>query len=902
MEASPSKFFEPLALAVLPVEIISQIGSYLADNEVIDLLRVGNRNLERKMRQIRAISLCWKSSAFYNWNDCSAFIKGFNKLEELSLSTKLTFHLPSELQKTSLPPSFLARLGSLSLHFHGALDMLHFVQLAAFMPSMTYLSLEDHSLSSTPRVITLNHLPNVLQHLFIRVKDVPRFTLIQATGAVLPPELASFDVNMEFRGFSPSPYGAFAGISRLRHLGIFTATPIEISHFAQELRVLKVYSGIVKIRGENVNDSGFREGPPIRSLLPLLHTLEVQDTLFIHDLETMPLSLTSLSARIDWLGHSRQAKKQQLCASLNARYLASKNPDRPGAPAMLRRFEIPEDKNDFLHVFLPYFTGLTTFFAPASPRTIHPHQLMPNVQTVVGNRLQGNLDEWPRSITSIECATLALPTEALRLAVSSSKLPVLFPSLVSLSISVTRTSKVLIYALPGTLETLNIIIATQEDLNALGRQANERKLLPRLTSLAIKTTLALPSDRISPIVFSLQNVPLTLKELRLKGRFEMKPAYTAYSLCYHPNLTTLKVAAIFLPREILPLLPKQLLRASIDLAMPINLDDPDEVALLLNLPPHLRHLRIDVDSAPMSDLNVWFHPTRPKPLRSSRWNILSMGWNEIEFQLLRACPPTMVSEFQLYVISENFALSCLPKNLSSFHAPFRANHDIEIRYHFTHHTTFLQKLIGDGVLKMLLRALYRTALRGRFPLLGLFEPRQYKQVLERNKRLQELPPNISSLKTHRAGLRLPEPRMDSFPRDAASFVGRGVFHLLNVIVWLHLRYVLQLNRSTHPFAWAFQWINLLGSAIAIPIQWYHFRNAERLFLTDGQLLRGLAVACIALPAATGFLWLTNASAAVAFNYWPTQSGIWFRLLAFMVAGAGEVSLFNVLSTLLGSYD
>ena len=842
------------------------------------------------------------------------FIKSFSKLHTLTLSTEDDYHRPSEMYMPTWPKLLPPTLKSLSLDYRGALDV--FTTLCPFyhLQSLSYLSihqeipLENEHYTS----LVLRGLPPSLRHLILH-SEMPDYSYLTDDIESLP-DLITFDVNLQ--GVSlPSLtskktfcFGSAAHPSSLTHLGISfgDAAALEISNCASNLLYLRAPAERVYFHGKHCSRLTSAEGAPIRSILPSLHTLILINapTLPWELIETLPLSLTRLGASFD-LDPAHMSAIATTCSNMNESYSNTFGSDRSGAPMMIRRLDIPDltiEAQDQLMQLLPHFPALEVFHLPQATNSLWTHQLGARTTSVEVEQLSGPLALMPRSLQRITCSLMTID---LTVGQQPNQPPPSFAQLSSLVITQSSVNKELISLLPTSLIHLQLVISSQDSMEALAIRTKE---LPSLTSLTLRVSENPSNDLGSTVQVDLHHIPSTLKLLELRGAYSLPQPPSTASLAHHPNLTALRLRTACSPLVALSQLPKQLRRISIALSAPVDLNDPAELELLMNLPKTLRKVHIHtVAPRPGLSPTTWFSTVNPTSLRSISLESLSQS-NMRRFNLLRALPSWLVSQSMLYLISESFVVSCLPRTVNWFEAPYASNRSL---YALQRRITAPQSLFELST-NWHIVSLFQRLVQYRLPLIGLLMPNTYSLDVKREdhnprfeafdeERLRALPPNLSVFDPHLVDLsdvwqrkdarRRAQVDLKSKPLLQNRFTFRALYHGMNLAIWLHLSWMFAFKRGSTLST--FRWINIIGSALALPLQFVVHHPVLRGYLPPGNnwahTLVGASLVGIVFvfPVFTG-MWLSsysNVSSQLRPPSDPWDSSRWLAPVLFAI---GEI--------------
>lgn len=872
------------SLLAFPVEVLDEIASHLVQESLRNLLLVGNRSLSARLCQISTIVACWMSSSFCDWRRSMPFVNSFSKLQALTLTVNDAYNRPSEVFQPTWPALLPSTLKSLSLDYRGALDVLTGISPFYRLQSLTYLSIyqEIPLLNEGSCTIQLLGLPSSLKHLILH-SEVKGYGYILEHISALPRDLITFDVNLESYCMPSSQTGHFRFLgdvdhpSSLTHLGISFQQPamLDIANCSANLRYLRAPAALVSFDTSRCTRLTSTEGTPIRDILPCLHTLILtgSSTTPWELFECLPLTLTRLGALLD-LDPTHTLDNLATGRRMNESHRSTAGGDRSGAPMMVRRLEIPDltiEAKDELLQFLPLFPSLESIELPQASRALQADEIGVCVRSIEVTELSGPLALLPRSLQKITCSSLDLDLKTVQGLLVS---PLNVPRLSSLSVSRVPLHLDLISLLPTSLEHLRLVIPSQESLEALAVRCNQ---MPFLTSLIVRVSGSPPPSHLDKVQITVDYIPLTLKSLTLRGTYELPLPPSNLSLAHHPRLTALHLRGPSPPLMALSQLPEQLIRLSITLSAPVDLNNPTEVNLLMSLPKGLHEVHIS-SATPRSGLNTttWFTVANPASLRSLGVRSLTQR-NTRRFHLMTALPSWLVSESMRYLVSESFAVSCLPKTVNHFEAPYASNRSMMMMHK---RITALQSILERRADRSFV-ALLQRLVQYRLPLLGLLMPNTYaidvrpkhkdaRYEFYQEERLRALPPNLSFFDPHcsdasetwqrKIARSRPEVDLESKPLIQNRFTFRALFHGMNLAIWLHLSFMFSFEpRSTLNLI---RWNHIIGSALALPLQFLVHRPALRGYLPPGNdwahtLLGASLVGIIFIVPVWAGLWLSS---------------------------------------------
>lgn len=905
----------PTPLYALSDQILDLITWYLHGECLFSLLWTGDKALRRKMSHSTRLSVWWKHPSYCDWDRCLPFIESFSRLTELSIRSSSMYHLSSKPLNPRTLPSHLTLL---ELQFRGALDLLiDYPQANTFakcFPSLRTLSLsQGFNVRDTTDPIRLTDLPPALEHLILFSTDPnAHYEYLVDDIQHLPDDLCTFDVAFPaLHPWKPAPnaphtdfFVHFKALSQLSSLS--TIAPegyiIDITHVASTLRHLKV-RGIVSYEyqpifvdvnnpidigpnwdwwakrtsaniKENLKLFKDRTLPPIRSILPKLQSLELPDAVLLSwdCFASLPLSMTRLRGNF---GQTERTK--QICEQLNQTYLQTQGEDRPAAPIMFREFRIP-----FTEIGdLDWYRRVETLNLTNYVHGVHVTSIPRRVRTLDVSYLEGDLALLPPSLTSLTCGSVEpiIPEDSdtditSKQMIQEPKMRSFWPPLVNLNLQLTILSPELVSLFPSTLERLTVLLVSEAPLEALKRRVDLTAELPRLASLHI---LIFRTREQEPLVLSMRCIPSTLTRLSFNGRSTFPPGSSVDSLRNHPKLTDLE--AIYQhPEEILGQLPQQLLRLTLTLTEPINLNKPSIVNDLLSMPPNLRYLSID--SVPTN--MAWFIPASPTSL--TLWTRLQFSAKHRSlFGLMLLLPGRFWSNRLALALSENFFYSvCLPASLVELHA--HISQEPLVKEGLWAQIALIPELRLSNPWDDLKRFLF-----GRLPPLRLLTGSDIEdtsisavttlsETYFRQKRVTIVPPQLSFFNTRgdvwrsqhlRYALTGVSHELSTPPEPAeADYMALMGLHATNIFAWSYMAWHFSPQTRTLPIIWLCQWFNIIGSALAIPILWRRRRRTMR--NAQPVLRRNVTYPAIGVYMFVQLIsiWVTYDSAITALGYAP----------------------------------
>lgn len=691
---------------------------------------------------------------------------------------------------------------------------------------------------------------------------------------------------------------------------------IETSYIAKTLQHLEV-GGTVHYKGSAVSRLTSGTGTPIRDIFPLLHTL-ILPTAYNNifpwtSFESLPSTLTRLGARLD-LGLQQLARNLDICETLNSSYARTDYfylDARPGAPAMIRHLQVQTDSDLHLLEFMPHFPQLETLIAPRAYPMSGTTQLPKNLRSIEVGRISSSAALLPQSLKLIKSEVFSIKplNQDDFEAATNSSIGALEPSLklshlVKLSMRNSRISHEILSVLPDTVEYIDGAVADQDVLEALTHKINVRKEMPLLSTLILRITHKDLIDRPQLIRIGTHTIPSSVKTLSVAGPYELAPLQPSDSLRHHHKITSLSLQGYDVAEVVLPQLPPQLLRLKCVISKRADLNDPKMIKLLLNLPRCLRELNITLALPPPYYVGsmeyAWFIPVERGSLDLLPRSSLVSG-AELHLIITRMLPHQFVAESLLFLVSECFVNSCLPRTLSVLSAPVRLRQDT---LSATAALTASQKIFELFWVSPNLREFISTFLQQtliyKLPLFGLFVPLQYKVTRDHDLalfahrtshqtfRLRSLPPNLSSFSTNgntdlqdayfgRYDSALLADRLSKTPPivqiNVDRWLRRTCFNVLNALIWMHLRRVLPIQLASNPIMWCFCWVNVIGSAIAVPaLTWTHFKTIGQADILGNirrqkrrAFYKNLLMSIGAVAVVAGFAWASNFSLAIAFG-------------------------------------
>lgn len=812
-------------ILVFPQELWELVGTFLAEDGLAKLLLVGNRLLSHRIRYISTVTVHWMSSAFCDWQSCKPFLSSFPRLNTLTLSTQdvnrlIVDEACLEILPTSLT-SLTLRFPDVSCCFEGS----NAKNLHRF-PSLTYLHASEISNARHIRIM-LDDFPPTLLHLYLHLPD--QSIKNKAGLGEIFPNLLTLDVGIgSCKFFAPTP-------PHLTHLGIGRAwhsqSHIDITTMAKTLQFLRLYGGELIYEGQPLirhqaqGKGGHANAPALRSVLPHLHTLilpssnEYDWRIF----EALPLSVTRIGAKFGALDDV-----ETTCEKMNQLHCTTEGPNRPGAPMMIRRLDCPPPNISALLPFFPLLEDLKA--GPKHVGTFRTDQLPRRLISINVRALIGPIAHLPSSLSSLICQELdnvdLRPFQAL-----SSSYSVAFPFLTTLIVSNFPLFSDHIHALPNTLETLEVLFTDARPMEALAEKTNVKHQLSLLTFLSVEfrnNSILYPTPpqydtgrtEILPLIDNTL-LPASLTHLELSGDYLLAASPSTQSLAQHRRIKTLTLHRVEYPATLLSQIPNQVLHLTVNFSVPIDLNDNTMVQLLLGLPHNLRSFHIN-------GATEWFTPAKRASLFS--WPRAPQNSAEWRFELLRRLPGMCGSESELLSHSEEFTASCLPRTLSTFSATYPLSSGPGSTTNKHGRMRFARPLINKALL------LFFTL---RLPLLGIFKPPAPPYTMmpltlnqeSHRPLISALPLKLSSFQPGIVVLqesfqaRLNDVlynRQEYQDKHQSRYWNNMAYHCLNILVWTMAAFHFRPSFGSPPFI--FQWVNMIGSALTIPVQSFIYRQ------------------------------------------------------------------------------
>lgn len=901
------------SILAFPTEVWDLIVPHIEDNGLFKLIYAGNRTLSAKLLQVSDVKAHWMNLRHCNWIECKPFISQFSKLKSLTISSDR----PSQIPKSLLSPAMLpSSMVSLTLFFAGALDLLVGRTLFLGLQSLESLrvasgaSLETLNVGPRGGWIDLAQFPPGLRHLTMGfTAPYKASTYFLKTPEGLPPNLLTYDCFAPIRRTNNVVLGSSELPSSLTRLAIqveFNAH-IDITHCASTLQVLRVYSGNLKFANKRVERLFSREGLPLRTIFPVLNTLVLPwgDNLPCHIFETLPLCLVNLGSDFDFTNAT--AEDLALCQKLNRLYLESNDPNRPGAPVMIRTLRlspvsIAVNQSPELDPWMPVFPSLTSCLF--SRMDVSSFDGIPkDILSLEANIISAPLQGLPHSLQTLKCGDLQL--QALDEATSSANVneipdlslhePIKFPPLVELSITHVYLTLRHVSILPRTLEKLQCSLDSHEALEALTQKANVDRLLPLLSSLIFNDHLShSKSSPSSIIVISLDTIPSTITSLEIGTSVGYAPQADR-SLHLHPSLTDLKVTYAEYFEVITHQLPPQLRKLEIKLKRPVDLNLFSNVQLLLDMPKLLEDIDIKLD---VRRMHAWFVPFKHCSLISLISEIRRLPNLPIGYHILKSLPSFIIPTSLLWILSESFALSLIPRRT----IVFRAQHP---SFNLIQHNSPLHHMIEFYLARRAV-GVWRSFATFRCPLVSLCVPSHYTRQVPTDSqiflRFKNLPPSISHFdpidgelatvrNDHVRERYTRVPCRDSLDSVERRFSWRMALHFISILAWA-LIWLAGIVDQESILSWLPHTM-AVGSTLAIATQFFTYRYLIRSFFTTWKsVVREFWIGGLIL------LWListTNAAGIIALGASAWSWNLPSRLVALLVAFIGETYLAFVIS-------
>lgn len=938
-----------MPLSALSSEVLEHIAWFLFKDGTSNLLFTGDRTLRTKMLRFRRVTISWQNAVFCDWSACYAHLASFSNLRELSLCTPSSKHFCTPLLKVVDLPSNLV---SLDLRFRGVMGLLtalvpgtrdyvghwkRFTQLRTLYLQQDFV--EANLAQGSPTQAHIAFFPSSLEHLHLRA-DAREFCVYSSDLRLLPKGLKTFDVSIRLVYYEPTldalrPFGApnasihfpsnagsadppsltFLSLDSLSH-------PVDISAIAPSLKHLSIpQHGVTWGPGyparfvpANPTDPSSQPphymllGPgdgltPYRTLLPRLETLilpsevRIKWSLF----ETFPTSLTRLRALFEH-EEDHQFHYAAECNALNEHYRRASKDDAscPAAPAMLRSFYFPPELGNPIAQCLPYFSSLVTTYINATG-PLDP-KLWPRSLTGATVSSLESFHGYPRNLSELVCfsSKIDLQSEHSRLLEASA-----IPRLSVLNVMHSPLTLGLVSILPSSLESLNVKVDATDVLEALTIKANFDGALPRLTSLTVATTI---DSNFQHAHISLATVPQSLTSLTIRGLYSFPPSHSNESLRHHINMTSFSYSTHgydvphTYPTDLMHYVPHfpriNLRHLSFTLSAPFDLNRPEHIALLEDLPPHLHTLHIipyHGQKMPMFEVlrKHAITPTMKKRLLDA---------HKGHFGLSRLLPISWYTDTRIYFLCENLIFSCLPRSLRELR--FDVYSGINNRYDNIFQS--LLELRLNRPTDWLKRMLFV-----RVPIIGMFlnpvnTPAQPLFAMKEDKRarFEAAPPNISFWEVDSGNefafrnpqrilsdptYDMPLYRYNKTHATERTYRYRFAFHLFNVLLWSTLGNIFPIARHSHPIAWALKWNNILGSALFLPLLLYRQQRAPATPIRNAAQLSSRVFAftmTVALPW-TLLSFGTGAAGFIALGVTSSSWSPWYRVPAFLWAALGE---------------
>lgn len=766
------------------------------------------------------------------------------------------------------------------MHFNGALEMLsptyHLAEtLFAHLTSLTTLNVSQE-LWNTQSQVDLTHFPSSLRflrlvsgeegllRLWYAISDLTRLPpLLETLVLHLAPQREEFDVLAAGTGRDPLVIGEGVPgeLSMLTHLSLWVSEkhPLETKLIAANLTYLDAAMGEVLFDGHPVLDPAC-ELTPARCF-PRLETLRFYNThkfLWPH-LRRFPPTLTSLGASMD---PGFDNFNQQEYDSDQVRYGVilnefNQNTTSPPAHAIPKNLRFVENFPDFaespvLEQHLKHFPNLVQT-KPCAPYLSWEMDLLTNFpsnfQTLELSYLDIlNIPQLPKSITRLLIDKLeANTTSALEIGPATGdsmptkvQLPnpifqppvYTMPSLSELEIH-NSIDNVTIDTFPSSLEKLSIRSSDINVFKYFTTCANSGRF-PLLKELSLRTSRAFAHDSI--LELSLETVPLHLQTLHAHNMviFSRNPCLR---LVDHPSLTCLRIYKPIDPLRLLPEVPSGLKYLLACLHPALDFNHCDSALTLYDFGRRMYRLKVmvmftspQVDSPNCIIPITKFHSS---PVSIRRW--LSLPYELKKLYALRSLP--FIHSDTLNHASELFAFSCLPRTLSTFKVP-----DGTLRSSMDYGFDILQA-----------PALFKAWIG--YPALRYFVPfiRSFNPPLDNDEYgttfraclavdAAPRPPQLSTTSggkwtehtivhsllygkvTGFPSSQLWARRRSEYPAIHVAPTDTG-FHLSNCLIWLFIALYMPITRKNHPILWYYQWANILGSALALPVVWRRWRKS-----------------------------------------------------------------------------
>lgn len=885
-------------LLVLHSDLWDSILSYSEENALKKLIMVGNRSLNAKLSRIRAVTIHWTRLEFCNWNKSAPFLRQFPKIFSLTLSAERSYQLSTgRLNLELLPPT----LTSLKLTFANAMMLVTEGTPFASMPSLTSLYISSYEpRESADYKIDLAQFPKQLMHLTLgeEASGYPNFQLINFEQR--PSNLITFKSTIVIKttpetALTTDKQGRYSALENLA-IVVPAGAALDVSFVSSTIRYLKVSTWKLFFRGSTLTRFSASEGLPLRGVFSQLHTLILpreHPPLPWHVFESLPLSLTHLEAPFE-LRNDTLAQSLATCEQLNREYLRSGSNDRPGAPAMLRRFRPLSNPSLSAKRFIPYFTNLESLIEPGTDGIANTDELSTRLEIINFAYVNGKISELPPRLRELTCTSLSMSEFSdqhitNQLDDSHFKLP----PLRKLAIRQVQILQDVISMLPATLEELELALASNEILEMLATRANVERRLPLLTSFKLRGlnlgTVATPE----PLYISASVLPASVNHLVLSGDIKLIHPDHRDSLKCLPNLTRLDIAYEELPWTILPQLPPQLRAFTVQLSHPIDLNRPELVQMLLDLPPNLTELGFGYNS-------TWFKPFHSLcafPHFAGGDGFLRFLPRSLKLRLLRLASSIMSPNI-IYRLSEDFIVSSLPTSVVSFTSPFPETNlstwgpmklvHRSLEYLFEAEYSYWPQLLLTSHLPIL------VPLMPSFYRLSSFDcPGYYRTLFE------AFPPHLSQIVPQntvisKAFLLQAKSRLKPTSEQTESlmirFIIRSTFCFANILMWA---YFLSSDHLILPGILRYlPWINIIGSALILPLQTRTYRKVVGRDAFNASMTKNLySAAPLVLIALLGTVSATTTyAAAVGTGYTTSTWSTFSRVLACGVTVLGDLLL------------
>lgn len=774
------KLSNKASLSVLPADCLVAILSYGLIDLVPKLILTGNKVLILKLRHMRHLSLTWsKSSSFVDWSKASPLIRSLFRLESLELTTWTPLLLSQgPLNPGIFPPS----LRSLTLRYCGCAELLqNFHAPALFDPlvSLEYFEIQDEL--RTSKYVSLCHFPSSLRSLHIQSKLGRSLEVLGDLTELrfLPSNLETLHLHMFSIGTASLDEIVYVwppNLASVTDLSIRVnyGHHLDISSIAPQLKHLNVFAKALRFGDER--DFPFSTAP-LRTYFPVLESLDT--TMFTlknwQQLSNLPPSLTVLNVLLDTqLGYHSS-----------------------------NRHNVLEDLNEHCEEF-----GVLQYAAPKLLRRMEP-QNATQISNIIPKDLRRHfpLLEFPDTTSKIIYEDLRR--------VSLTRAPELLTAgLTDLVVDGHLFEIAFLSHLPRSLERL-VFRASEPVLKALVQHSNSGQL-PHLATLNLLVA-PLEADCRDSLGLNRNTVPSTVTNLKVQGNVHYRVSDPCDSLKHHLKLTSMHLVNFDLITT-LPYLPARLQSLDISLSAPVNLAVPDQALALFEMRHHLHHLsHLQASLFSVTKNKPWLlpvSPDNPPQISLSRWTKLPKALKSLYAQcyLVKIQLGLVWSTKTLLESSELYALSCLPRGLSSLKLPTQA---VASGSNVIWADELDLARAWDAILRCQLPLLALPVLHGRAP-----------NPLDRV--VKALPPALSTVnisESNDAVIKVISHHATGHPRE--DFVTplenvkfwplESAYHAANALSWMLIALYGPSSWKQNSPLQAFIWSSALGSALVAPI-------------------------------------------------------------------------------------